>query len=125
MKHHLAVLALALPLMLAGCSTTTATQPATLAPGYQNSADQQMGEILAGAHSFYTAIQTQSAAGSLTLTAAQKAAFNDFGVSLNAADTVYLAYHASPTAANLSAAQTAVNVVTAKQAALPTPGVTQ
>ena len=122
MKRSLAILALALPLMMAACSTTTATTPAAaLAPGYLNATDQQLGEILAGAHTFYTSIQQQSAAGTMTLTVAEKSAFNTFGTSLNAAQAVYLAYHANPTAANLTAAQTAVNTVSAQQAALPTP----
>lgn len=106
--------------LLTGCKTATTTQP--LAPGYQNMTDQQMGEILAGARNFYTSIQTQSANGTLTLSPTVKASFNDFGVALNSAETVYLAYHASPTAANQAAAQTAVNTVQSKQAALPLPG---
>jgi hypothetical protein len=120
MKRSLATLALCL--MLTAC-TPSSTQPQALAPGYSNSADQQMGEILAGAHSFYSSIQQQSASGQLTLTAAQKTAFNDFGVSLNAAQSVYLAYHAGT--ATQAAAQAAVNTVQTKQAALPTPAVSQ
>lgn len=102
-----------------GCAPTAAT-PTVLAPGYQNAADQQMGEILAGAHSFYTSIQQQVGAGTLTLTPQVKAAFNTFGVSLNAAQTVYLAYHNGQ--ATQAAAQTAVNQVQSQQAALPLPG---
>jgi len=105
-----------------GCTTATAPTP-PLAPGYTSQADQTMGEILAGAHSFYTSIQQQSAAGTMTLSATEKQAFNVFAVSLNTAQTVYLAYHANPTAANLAAAQTAVNQVQQQQAALPTPKV--
>jgi hypothetical protein len=123
MKMKLVILAMALPLMLAGCTPSTVTPPT--APGYSNSTDQQMGEILAGAHSFYTSIQQQSASGQITLTPTVKLAFNEFGVSLNAAQTVYLAYHANPTAANLAAAQTAVSTVQTKQAALPLPGAGQ
>ena len=120
----LRTLLLCLPLlMVVGCPSSTTT--VATAPGYQNSTDQQMGEILAGAHAFYNSIQQQSGAGTMTLTATQKAAFNDFGLSLNAAQTVYLAYHANPTAANLSVAQAAVNTVQTKQAALPQPGVSQ
>jgi hypothetical protein len=120
MKIALLVIALCLP--MTACTPST-TNPATLAPGYQNAADQQMGEILAGAHSFYSSIQQQSTAGTLTLSATQKTAFNDFGVSLNAAQTVYLAYHAGT--ATQAAAQTAVNTVQTKQAALPLPGAAQ
>jgi hypothetical protein len=118
-----------------GCTPTTTT-PAQLAPGYQNAADQQMGSILSGARAFYTSIQQQSAAGTLTLTPAVKQAFNTFGVSLNAAESVYLEYHAlfssgvsaadPTTTANLEAkAQAAVNTVQSQQAALPLPGATK
>jgi hypothetical protein len=108
--------------MLTAC-TPSSTPSQVTAPGYSNSTDQQMGEILAGAHAFYTSIQQQSAAGQLALTATEKAAFNDFAVSLNAAQTVYLAYHAGT--ATQAAAQAAVNTVQTKQAALPTPTVTK
>ena len=104
-----------------GCKTVTVAQP--LAPGYQNAADQTMGEVLAGAHSFYTSIQSQSVAGTITLSATEKQAFNVFGVSLNTADAVYLAYHAGT--ATQAAAQAAVNTVQSQQAVLPTPAVTQ
>ncbi len=120
MKHrNLAILALCLPLMLTACTPST-TQP-PLAPGYQNSADQQMGEILAGARAFYVSVQQQSAAGTMTLTPTEKTAFNTFGVSLNAAETVYLAYHSNPTPATQAAAQKAVDNVQAQQTALPMP----
>ena len=120
MKKFLLILALMVP--LAGCAPVTAPTP-PLAPGYQNTADQTMGEILAGAHSFYVTIQQESASGQMTLSATEKAAFNTFGVTLNGAQTAYLAYHGNPTAANLATAQTAVNTVQTQQAALPTPKV--
>ena len=104
---------------LVGCTPTTTT-PAQLAPGYNNSADQAMGEILSGARSFYVSIQQQSAAGTLVLTPAVKQAFNTFGTSLNTAESLYLAYHAGT--ATQAAAQTAVNTVQQQQAALPLPG---
>lgn len=116
------LMAISLMVPLAGCPTATAPTP-PLAPGYLNTADQQMGEILAGAHSFYTTIQQESVAGTLVLTPTQKTAFNEFGVSLNAAQTVYLAYHNG--AATQAAAQTAVNTVQSQQAALPLPGATK
>lgn len=116
MKRILLLMALCLP--LAAC--TPSATPTALAPGYLNSADQQMGEILAGARSFYTSIQQQSAAGTLTLQPTVKASFNTFGVTLNAAESVYLAYHNGQ--ATQAAAQTAVNAVQTQQAALPLPG---
>ena len=119
MKRALIFFALCLPIAACTPSSTTPTQ--ALAPGYLNSADQQMGEILAGAHNFYTSIQQQSAAGQMTLTSAEKTAFNTFGVTLNAAQSVYLAYHAGT--ATQAAAQLAVNQVQAQQSALPMPAV--
>ena len=112
--------ALALCLCLTGCPSSTTTTP-PLAPGYLNASDQQMGEILAGARSFYTSIQSQGAAGTLTLNTTAKLSFNDFGAALNAAETDYLAYHSG--AATQAQAQAAVNDVQTKQAALPLPGV--
>ena len=101
-----------------GCKPSAT--PPVLAPGYLNQADQQMGEVLAGAHNFYNSIQSQVNAGTLTMGTSIKAAFNDFGVSLNAAQTVYLAYHNGQ--ATQAQAQAAVNQVQSKQAALPLPG---
>ena len=119
MKRLLILAALCLPLM--ACTPATTTPP--LAPGYSNSADQQMGEILSGARAFYVSIQQQAAAGTLTLDATTKQAFNTFGVSLNAAESIYLAYHNGQ--ATQAQAQTAVNTVQSQQAALPLPGATK
>jgi hypothetical protein len=105
---------------MVGCKTSNPTTPAQLAPGYNNAADQQMGEILAGAHAFYTSIQQQVEANQMGMTPELKAQFNTFGVNLNAAQNVYLAYHAGT--ATQAQAQTAVNTVQSQQAALPLPG---
>src|ERR1700734_2784110 len=122
MKTRTLVLMACMALPLTGCPAAT-TPPAALAPGYINAADQQMGEILAGARSFYQTIQQESAAGTVILTATEKTAFNAFGTSLNAANTVYLAYHSGTQ--TQAAAQAAVNTVQAQQAALPSLAVTQ
>jgi hypothetical protein len=116
MKKLLIALALCLP--LAACKPSAT--PIALAPGYQNATDQQMGEILAGARRFYISIQSQVSSGTLTMGDTIKASFNDFGRSLNAADSVYLAYHSG--AATQAQAQAQVNIVQAQQAALPLPG---
>lgn len=79
-----------------------------------------MGQILAGARAFYATIQQDSASGKTVLTPAEKTAFNDFGNSINAAETIYLAYHNSQ--ATQAAAQAAISAVQSKQAALPLPG---
>lgn len=121
MKRLLILTALCLTLTACpGSNPSNPTTPAQLAPGYQNAADQQMGEILSGARAFYVSIQQQSQAGTLTLSPAEKTAFNTFGVTLNSAETVYLAYHNNQ--ATQAAAQTAVNQVQTQQAALPIPG---
>lgn len=108
-----------LPLvLLMGCgAVNTSTPPTAPAQGYANAADQQMGEILAGARSFYTTIQQESVSGAVVLSATEKQAFNDFGASLNAAEAVYLAYHAGT--ATQASAQMGVDIVKNKQAALP------
>ena len=112
---------LMVPIAPMGCAKPNSTvPPAVLAPGYQNPADQTMGEILAGAHAFYNSIQQQVASGSLTMTPQVKASFNAFGVTLNGAQTVYLSYHSG--AATQAQAQTQVNAVQQQQAALPLPG---
>lgn len=120
------LIALAAVLLIAPLSPTackTASAPVAVAPGYLSAADQTMGEILAGAHAFYNSVQTQSSNGTMTLTPTEKTAFNTFGTALNSAQIIYLAYHANPTQANLTAAQNAVNQVQTQQAALPQPGV--
>ena len=120
MKRILLALALLMILPVSACKQVTTAQ-LPIAPGYVSTMDQTMGESLAAAHAFYNSIQQQSAAGTMTLSATEKAAFNTFGVTLNGAQTVYLAYHANPTAANETAARNAVNQVQSQQAALPQP----
>lgn len=123
MKLRFAIL-LCLPLMLAGCKTTTGTTP-PLAPasGYNSQYDQQAGQILAAARAFYLSVQQQSASGQMVLSPTEKQAFNVFGITLNGADAVYLAYHAGN--ATIVQVQTAVNQVQQQQAALPLPGSTK
>lgn len=116
-----AVLFLSMMFGMAACTPSAKpTAPVALAPGYNNAADQQMGEILSGARGFYVSIQSQSQAGTLTLSPTVKASFNQFGVSLNAAEAIYLAYHSGQ--ATQAAAQASVNTVQSQQAALPLPG---
>jgi len=105
---------------IVACNTANPPNPVTLAPGYNNAADQQMGEVLSGARAFYSSIQQQSVAGTLVLTPTVKQSFNDFGVTLNAAESIYLSYHAGN--ATQAQAQTLVNTVQQQQAALPLPG---
>jgi|GEM_PF-1812926 len=131
----------ALLILPLGCKTATSTTPpAALAPGFSNTADQTMGDVLKSARVFYLTAQCETQGLNYSLTtkacvpdpaitaplvrsATEKSAFNSFSESLNAADTVYLAYH-SGTATQL-AAQTAVNSVQAQQSVLPALAVTK
>lgn len=134
MKRLALCLILLLPL---GCRTATAPAP-PLAPGLQgyiSPADQQMAQILSGARTFYNTVQceTQTLNWSqvaqkcvadskimqpMILSTTEKTAFRDFMASLNAAETLHLAYH-NGTGTTQAAAQNAVNTVQVKQAALP------
>ncbi len=119
MKKILAALTIlaGLSLPVAGCTAvSTPTTPQALAPGYQNTADQAMGETLVGAHAFYVTVQQDVAAGKYTPSATEKSALNDFGAALNAAQIIYIGYHAG---VNTQAqAQAAVNGVSTQQTAL-------
>lgn len=90
-----------LVLPLAGCPTaSTTTPPAALAPGYTSQLDQQLGQAMAALRAGdYAAVS-----GFLSLTqpqqAAEKSALNNFTTAVNAADTLYLAFHAGVTVAN-------------------------
>ena len=134
MKKILLAIALCMPISLAGCHVTAATPVATLAPGYSSETDAQMGQVLKGARSFYSTVQCETKGlnwnavaslcvadpnitSPLVLSVAEKAAFNDFGKSLNLAETVYVAYHAGT--ATQADAQADVNIVLSKQNSLP------
>lgn len=127
------LLASALALTTAGCKTATnPPQPQTLAPGFQNPADQAMDQALVGAHNFYQTIQCSTlgqgiiqATGACdpnttvtkyTPSAAEKTALNNFSTALNSAQIIYIAYHAGQS--TQAQAQAAVNSVTAQQTAL-------
>lgn len=110
----LALLAVFLALPMMGCATASTSPPT--APGYANQADQQMGQTLAGARSFYASISTAK-----DLTAAETTALNDLGKAINVAEAAYKAFHAGQ--GTQAAAQTAVDQVTAKQSAVEALGV--
>lgn len=108
---------LLVPMMTAGCkSASVPTSPQVLAPGYQNQADQIMGETLVGAHNFYQTIQQDVASGKYNPSITEKAALNNFAIALNAAQTIYIAYHAG--ADTQAQAQAAVNAVVTQQTSL-------
>ena len=134
-------LALLLILPLAGCPQPSAnTPPQAIAPGYISPADQQMAEILSGSRTFYNTVQCEtrglnwsqptaqcmidpSITKPLLLTATEKAAFNDFGTTLNIAETAHLAYHYGM--GTLATAQSAVTATQQKQTSLPPLAVTK
>ena len=134
MNRWLATLFLCASLALATGCTPTATNPVTLAPGYNNIPDQDMGKILSGANAFYHSIQCQTyglnwslllkqcvsdpaVTTPLLLTASVKQGFNEYGIILDSANSVYLAYHAGT--ATEAQAQAAVSTAQSMQPALP------
>jgi len=117
------VLSLLLCLAFLGCTHTTATTaPAgAIAPGYFNTADQQMGQALAAADAFYRRIQANVTNGTMTLTPAESHAMSDLYIALNMANATYLAYHNGTGSA--ATAQADINAVTTKQQAVVALGV--
>ncbi len=115
-RLFVAILALTI-VPVTGCVKPNTTQtPQTLAPGYQNQADQVMGQTLVGAHAFYAQIQQDVANGKYTPSPTEKTALNNFATTLNAAQMVYIGYHSG---LNTQAqAQAAVNSVVTQQNAL-------
>jgi hypothetical protein len=118
MKKLLAVI-LFIPL-LAGCAKQNAPTP-PLAPGYTNTADQTLGETLAAARGFYNRLQADAAQGTFKPSAAERQALNDLGIAINAAEPIYLAFHAGT--GTQAAATAAISNVTQKQAAVQSLGV--
>lgn len=110
---------------LVGCpSATTPTPP--LAPGYQNSDDQLLGQSLAAVNAFRKSEEgnyncdATAAAANTCLTAAQKASektlLNNFIQVVNLANQAYTAYHAGTQ--TLAQAQAAEQSAESAQTAL-------
>ncbi len=118
MKRILTCLVLAVA--MAGCATPNKPAP-PLAPGYSNQADQTMGEALAAAHAFSQRMQADAANGTFKPTVGESKAMDDLGIAINFAQPLYLAYHAGT--GSQQAAQSAVDQVTMKQAAVQAMGV--
>ena len=106
--------ALALCLMLAGCKPSTTTAP--LAPGYQNAADQQMGESLAALNAFVNQEKVNYTALTTAQQATEKPYLNDLILTTNLANAAYQAYHAGTGTA--AAAQTALTTAQNSQTKL-------
>lgn len=109
MKRILLCLALCLP--LTGCPTaSTTTPPAALAPGYTSQFDQTAGQTLAAAHALVTKAIADYPSLTPTQQASEKPILNAFVSAVNAADTVYLAFHnGTATQAQVQAQLTAVS----------------
>ena len=118
MKRVLLAIALTASMMMpVGCvKTNTATPTQALAPGYVNQADQVMGQTLVAAHSFYATIQADVASGKYKPGPVEKTTLNNFATTLNAAQIVYISYHAGQ--ATQAQAQAQVNAVSAAQTAV-------
>jgi len=114
-RFSVVLISACLLLPIAGCKTASSPTP-PLAPGYQNTADQTIGETLAAAHAFYAQIQADAASGKYPPSDTEKAALNAFGVTLNTAQIAYLAYHTGT--GTEAAAQAAATQVQTQQTAL-------
>jgi hypothetical protein len=120
MKRILTMTVLFVTLYGAGCAKPNQPAP-PLAPGYSNQADQTMGEALAAAHGFYQRMQSDAAAGTFKPTVGESKALDELGTAINIAQPLYLAFHAGT--GSQQAAQSAVDQVTLKQAAVQAMGV--
>ena len=112
MRHIL----LALCLITVGCTATSTTPPAALAPGYLNAADQTLGESLAAVNAFVSQEKINYAAETPALQAAEKTALNALIMATNVANASYTAYHVG--SGTLAQAQTALTKAQTAQTAL-------
>ena len=107
---HTLVLAAAM-MATVGCKTVTAKLPV----GAVDTVDATANEILQPAHAFAltitNAVLSTDPNVHIELTAAQKAILVDLNKSINIADTLEIAYHAHPTAANATVLQAATATV--------------
>jgi hypothetical protein len=116
-KITVALLAAVLCLTAVGCAkkTTTATPPP---PGAINSTDATINEALQPIHAFVASMVSQSNAGTVTLTANQKALLNKLVTDVNAADTLYQAWHAAGGAGSTTQINAAITTAQGDQTAL-------
>jgi hypothetical protein len=84
------LLALLLPMGLTGCRPVTASAPPVVVPGQLNDFDGQTWRALLAAHEFANSAVDNAA----HLTQAEKLALNRFVAAVNAADVLYVGYHA-------------------------------
>ncbi len=101
---------------LPGCKTSTSTTPQTLAPGYNNPADQTMGVTLAAIVGFVNQEKVNYAALPPAQQAAEKPFLNDLITATDLANATYTAYHSGT--ATQAAAQSAISKAQASQSTL-------
>lgn len=117
MKRYLAALTVAA--CLTGCGAVkTVALPATLAPGYSNSADQELGQSLAGVTGFRDQEVKNYATLAPALQAKEKTYLNTLIDAVNVANTAYVAYHAG--FQTLAQAQDAYNKAQVAQSSFTT-----
>ena len=117
MKKLLSLLTLGLALgWCVGCTVTATTPPAAVAPGYSSQADQTLGQSLAAIDAFVTQEKANYAQLSSALQAAEKPYLNNLIAAVNAANQVYLAFHAGT--ATLAQAQVSFATAQSAQTAL-------
>ncbi len=100
---------------IAGCTPASGPTP-PLAPGYANHQDETLGQTLSAMHQFAQTLSDDAATGKFKPSPAEKIAVNDFIISLNAAQNVYIAYHNGTQTEDQ--AQLAIDTAKAKQSVI-------
>lgn len=117
MKRLSLVFPLLLALTFTGCLRTVQA-PTPLIPGAISQFDANAYKTLVAAHAYAESLSEQAKQGTYKPSPEEKLLVNQFILDLNAADTMYEAYHAgSTTEAQM---QAALNVVSADQAKVTT-----
>src|SRR5215472_14724714 len=92
--RRFARLTLCATLLLTGCKVSSTTPPAAVAPGYANQTDQIIGQSLAALDAFVSQAQKDYLMLPAAQQTAEKGVLNNLIAAANAANRVYLAYHA-------------------------------
>ena len=94
MKHKLTASILTLLLAISvGCAKRTSTSPPAPPTNSINTVDAKLNETLQPIHAFVKSLVEQNNAGTVTLTANQKALLNQLVTDVNVADALYQAWH--------------------------------
>ena len=113
MKLRKSVVTLAIVLLLIagiGCANKTSTTPPAPPPvGSINSTDATLYQTLSPIHDFVNSLVSQNNAGTVTLTANQKALLNQLVNDVNIADALYQAWHNAGATGPTTAITTAIS----------------